>query len=61
MPQPQKDESQEEYVSRCMGDSEMNSKHPNTDERAAVCYSMYRQHKAKAWIDESLNGPTGSS
>ena len=34
-------ESEDEFISRCMGDSKMNSEFPDQDQRAAVCYSYW--------------------
>ena len=42
MPHPRKNEKQKAYISRCMGDKEMNQKHPDQKQRAAVCYSFWR-------------------
>lgn len=64
MPTPNKNEKQKDYISRCMGDTEMNSKHPDQKERAAVCYSMWKQHQkkqAKAWIKETLGDKDDSN
>jgi hypothetical protein len=35
-------ESEDEFISRCMGDSKMNSEFPDSDQRTAVCYSYWR-------------------
>ena len=35
-------ESEDEFISRCMGDSKMNSEFPDQDQRAAVCYSYWQ-------------------
>jgi len=47
MPNPFKGENQQTFVSRCMGDAEMNTKYPDEKQRAAVCYSRFRQHQQK--------------
>ena len=40
MPQPKRPkETEKEYISRCMSDSEMNSEYPDSDQRYAVCKS----------------------
>ena len=40
IPQPTPLESRDEYISRCMGDSTMNSDFPDSKQRAAVCYQQ---------------------
>ena len=35
-------ESEDEFISRCMGDSKMLSEFPDSDQRTAVCYSYWR-------------------
>jgi hypothetical protein len=40
---PEGGEGQDEFISRCMGDSQMNSEFPESDQRAAVCYSYWRR------------------
>jgi hypothetical protein len=41
MPSPRKDESEDQFISRCMSDEEMKGKHPKQDERYAVCKSFW--------------------
>ena len=48
MPNPKKTESEQEFVSRCMGSDEMKSEFSDQEQRAAVCYSKYRDAK-KSW------------
>lgn len=40
---PEGGEGQDDFISRCMGDSQMNSEFPESDQRAAVCYSYWRR------------------
>lgn len=35
-------ETEDEFISRCMGDSTMNKEFPDEKQRAAVCYSQWR-------------------
>jgi hypothetical protein len=35
-------ESEDEFISRCMGDSTMNKEFPDEKQRAAVCYGQWR-------------------
>lgn len=46
MPTPKAGENEQDFVSRCMGDAEMNDKHPDQKERAAVCYAFYERKKS---------------
>lgn len=45
IPTPKKDEKQNDFVSRCMGDSVMNKDYPNQKQRAAICYSQWGNSK----------------
>lgn len=36
-------ETEDEFISRCMGDSQMNAEFPDQEQRAAVCYSYWRE------------------
>ncbi len=47
MPQPHKDEQKKDYLDRCMGDDEMNKKHPAPAERYAVCNSFWNNKDKK--------------
>jgi hypothetical protein len=35
-------ESEDEFISRCMGDSQMLKEFPDQEQRAAVCYSQWK-------------------
>ena len=41
--EPRLGESENEFISRCMGSSEMNSEFPDEDQRAAVCYAYWNK------------------
>lgn len=41
MPNPRRNESEDDFISRCMGDSEAISDFPDEDQRAAFCYSVW--------------------
>lgn len=47
LPTPHDGEKQEEFVSRCMGDKVMNTDYPDQKQRAAVCYSQWREKDTK--------------
>lgn len=63
LPKPSKKETEQEFVSRCMGDDMMNKEYKDQKQRAAICYNQYRtRHKNKgeaSWDDvrkgDSLN------
>ena len=38
---PRSSETKDEFISRCMGDTQMIGEFPNEEQRAAVCYSYY--------------------
>lgn len=35
-------ETEDEFISRCMGDSQMLKEFPDQEQRAAVCYSQWK-------------------
>jgi hypothetical protein len=45
MPTPNKGEKQGDYISRCMGNAEMNSKHPEAAQRDAVCHVFWDNYQ----------------
>ena len=45
MPTPRADETQDVFVSRCMGDAEARKDFPEQKQRSAVCFSMWRRAK----------------
>ncbi len=47
LPPVKKNESEQEFVSRCAGDSMMVNEYKNQKQRLGVCYSLYKQHKKK--------------
>lgn len=53
MPTPNKDESKEDFIKRCV--PILISEGKDNKQAVAVCYSLYTQHKTKAWIERSLN------
>jgi len=42
IPKPKDNETEQDYISRCMGDSVMNEEYPDKDHRAGVCYTAWR-------------------
>jgi hypothetical protein len=58
LPRPDKNQSQKEFVNKCMDDTAMLNEFPNNKQRAAVCYSQYERatkSKASTW-DDYMNG-----
>lgn len=43
IPKPREDESQDDFIGRCMGDDVMNEEYPEKDQRAAICYQSWRK------------------
>jgi len=48
MPTPRENETESEFVSRCMGDEESVSDFPDEEQRVAVCYAIWRRRDEKA-------------
>jgi hypothetical protein len=43
LPKPNADDTQQEFISRCMANPKMISEYSNTDQRLAVCYTQWRE------------------
>lgn len=59
LPSPSKKETEQEFVSRCMGDEMMNEDFKDQKQRAAVCYSQYKKrikNKGEASWDDVRKG-----
>ena len=54
IPKPGTDETQDDFVNRCMGDDVMKSEFPDNDQRQAVCFQTYRD-KDKQKEEDSMN------
>jgi len=62
MPYPKKNETEKDYIKRCLSDSEMKSKHPEFNERFAVCKSFfveYETEKISFDYDDTLSTERG--
>jgi len=46
LPTPNENESEEDFISRCMGNDTTNEDFPDQEQRAAVCYRQWRENKA---------------
>ena len=42
IPKPTTNESEDEFISRCMGDDTMNEDYPDQEQRSGVCFSTWR-------------------
>lgn len=47
MPYPTRGEDKEAFIGRCMNSKHAKEKYPDTDQRAAVCYSLWDTSKKK--------------
>lgn len=45
MPTPGKNETQDDFISRCMGNDQILSEFSDEKQRAAVCYSKFKAGK----------------
>jgi hypothetical protein len=54
MPDKRPNESREDFLTRCMGDSEMNSEFPDNEQRYAVCITKAKL-KEEYYAQESYN------
>lgn len=45
MPEPMSDESESQFISRCMSDEEANNSFPDEEQRLAFCYSQWEKPK----------------
>jgi len=50
IPKPKKNESEHDFIERCMSDDGMKEDHPDNDERLAICYDSWRKKKEKKKI-----------
>jgi len=46
LPKPEKGETQQDFMGRCINDDTMKREYPLKDQRVAVCYTHYRDNKA---------------
>jgi len=48
LPKPKADESQDEFVARCMGAEAMKEEFPDNDQRLAVCFQRWKDRESKS-------------
>ena len=53
LPKPNPGESQDDFVSRCMGNDTMNEEFPEQDQRAAVCMSQFKKREHEMVTEEN--------
>ena len=46
LPKPKEDEKRADYIERCMDDETMKKEYPEDSQRAAVCYTQWREKDA---------------
>lgn len=59
LPKPSKKENEQQFVSRCMGDDMMSKEYKDQKQRAAICYSQFRnriKNKGEASWDDVRKG-----
>ena len=52
MPTPNKGETKDEWMGRCMGSEEQRKTFPDSKQRAAVCISKWEKHIKESSKDE---------
>lgn len=53
LPKPNKNEKEEKFLDRCMGNPVMNKEFPQRERRFAVCKSLYKGSKTKKKANKS--------
>jgi hypothetical protein len=43
LPKPKKEEKENEFMNRCMGDETMKKEFPDNEQRTAVCYQQWKK------------------
>lgn len=54
MPKPTPNETHDEFLNRCMGDTEMVTNYDNTDQRYAVCESNWQDYVGMSIVDRYI-------
>lgn len=58
MPDPIKDEEKDDFISRCMGDAQMQQEYPDGEQLAAVCYAKWEKKDYSYNEDEEDDKPS---
>jgi len=56
LPKPKDDESQDEWIDRCMSNDAMKDEFPDDDQRLAVCFQKWRDKDKKSTDIDELRG-----
>lgn len=48
LPKPRPNEQRVDFINRCVGDKVMLVEYPDSKQRVAVCYSLWREHRGEA-------------
>lgn len=43
IPKPTKQETKKQFIDRCMSSETMNNEYPKQEQRAAICYTKWRE------------------
>ena len=54
MPTPRANETQQDFLTRCMLDTEARTDFPDTDQRLAFCYSQYESNKSVKKLNKNI-------
>jgi HK97 family phage prohead protease len=54
MPTPLNDETEDEFISRCMADEESNATFPDNEQRLAFCYSVWNREDKEMKMEKKL-------
>lgn len=52
IPQPSKGEKENDFISRCMGNSTMSKEYPDQKQRSAICFDSWKNSKESVKRDE---------
>jgi hypothetical protein len=52
IPKPKENETDGEFISRCVSDSSMVSEYPDQKQRIAICYSQLKYSKRKSILNK---------
>jgi hypothetical protein len=55
IPQPKKDETKSQFISRCVSDNVMSNEFPNITQRIAVCQSQWNDKDKKQTTKKEKN------
>lgn len=56
IPKPRAGESENEFISRCMGDETMKGEFPDEDQRLAVCYGQFDLQRIRSKLYKIWRG-----